>query len=124
MPIPKREDPDDDGDSEVSEETSAEESSEAGAGSEFKVSEGTLAAEASGDATCVSLLSEVSPIVVVDPELLDASAKTVATGERLMARIKIAETIFSLSLYCREKIFICMTPSDDASRLPWNHEFH
>ena len=69
-------------------------------------------------------LSEVDALLLPSVPLLDASAKTVATGVRLIARIKIAETIFSLSLCWLEKIFVCMTPSRDASRLPWNRGIH
>jgi hypothetical protein len=67
-------------------------------------------------------LSEVDAVLLL--LLLDASAKTVATGVRLIARIKIAETIFSLSLCCLEKMFVCMTASRDAYRLPRNQKSH
>ena len=53
-------------------------------------------------------LSEVDAVSLL--LLLDASAKTVATGERLIARIIKTEKALRVSLCCREKIFIFMTP--------------
>jgi len=65
-------------------------------------------------------LSEVDAVLLL--LLLEASAKTVATGARLIARIIKTEKALRVS-WCRlEKIFICMTL--DAYRLPWNQKFH